>query len=252
MKLTKDTRAYKILNQDFTQFIYSEGDHAFSRINKEKLMSFSSFTNYLTTINLMNIPETTLLNKKNFGANVMSHLQYLYENKVVDLNNYEFFSNSEQLAIETILQEVANEGGKIEFVEKLITNGRWYGYIDMIMTKKMFDRKKGYKIIELKTSSSDKLEFRHILQISIYWTILMDNHMFTDMNKAGYLIPEVWIYNTKTHTIKKYKINKRQMKQAIELVHFWLELFNLERYQFITWKGKKNDYKKQFKTIITK
>lgn len=238
MKANTKNRVKNILFQDYSQLIKKVDEDTISTITGKKLISFSSLTRYLSKLSLQSIPRYILENKRVFGSNVMRHLEELFNNKITDLSQYDFFSESEKLCVMEILRGITNENSKITNVETLITNNKFYGYIDLIIKSTINSKK--YKIIEIKTSTSDKLEFRHKLQIAIYVSLLLDNNFGWHLNRP-WLLSEVWIYNTNSFKITKHRVSIPEVKRIIIWLNELLELWNLKDYKF-EWV-KKYDHK---------
>lgn len=225
---------------DFSKYIKKVDNDTYSKITGKKLMSFSSLTNYFSKFSLEKVPKHMLQNAKVFGSNVMLHLQELYKNKVKDLTKYDFFSESEKACVIDILRKIEDQHCKIVNVEDLVTNNKWYGYIDMILKKRSTHRK--YKIVELKTSTSFQVKFRHKLQLAVYAGIMLDNNFVWQYNKP-HLDLELWIYNTKECKLQTFKMDFKEIRRITKQLNDVLDLFDLSDYKF-GWveKRKKRNY----------
>lgn len=218
-----------IVLQDFSKFIKKAEDRTYSKLTGKKLISFSSLTKYLSQLNLENIPRHILENARVFGKNVMEHFEELYRNKINDLTKYEFFSESEKACVIDILRKIEDQHCKIVTVETLITNDKFYGYVDFILKRRGGNQR--YKIVELKTSTSNELKFRHKLQLAIYAGILLENDFVWFQNKP-WIDLEVWIYNTKTCELTTHRVDFKEIRRITNELNKILELFDLSDYKF--------------------
>lgn len=232
----------KLTDTKWDSLITKKEDIAYSKVTGKRLLSFSTFTKLWAELSMQSVPKWVLDNAAIFGKNIMEHMRYLYENKVKYINEYDFFSEEEKVCVLELIKHIQDEGFKIADVEQLITNNYWYGYFDLLLWKR---NPKSinyceYKLVEIKTTSSNEgLLFRHKLQLCIYASLLHQNNLFTQYRSRNLKL-EVWIYNTKTHTLTTHPVSWVEFKQIMNWLNDILERFNLKEYMLQDVRPKTN------------
>ena len=200
----------KILETNFSNYFTNE-DHGKQMIGGgSKLMSYSSFFKPCSNLVFYNTPKHITF----IGSEVMRMLEYTVNNEIRDLQSLQFVNNQIKSIFMTIMNYLIENKMRIKACEKVITNGKWLGYIDLIV------RHEGItKIVEIKTRKGTDLRKSDEYQMKVYANILG-----IGVNSI------VMIVDRTTYKLATYNI-KFHSKKEINLVNNMLDIYGLEHYK---------------------
>lgn len=215
--------------------VFLQNNEDYHKRTKQRLMSFSGFSNYLNNYIFDKIPKFVLDNAKEFGSQVMSTMGLLLANKenvklLDDVNAYALSSDVADCCKE-ILHTLKTRKLHLRAVDKWVTNGYWKGIIDFIVkTSVLTKRTDGIPIlIEFKTRNSDEVKWTDYLQLSIYKTIV---EPFKITSREDISTPaEIWVYNKKTKRVTTYKMDYNTYRDCLKILNQLLDLYGLDKYK---------------------
>lgn len=216
--------------------VYLKDNEDYSKVTKKKLMSMSSFSNYLNSFVFDGIPKFALDNAKEFGSQVMDVMSVVLANKdniklLEDVNNYALSTEIADCCKE-VLYTLTKRNLRLKSVDKWITNGYWKGIIDFVVKNSTLSKRTDTlpMIIEFKTRRNSEVKATDFLQLSIYKALV---EPFNLISRQDITIPaEVWVYNKKTKKITTYRLNHVTYKHNLQLLNSMLEMYGLEEYKF--------------------
>lgn len=194
-------------------------------LDNTPLLSFSSFTSWIKRLQLAKINENVLDNAKNVGIQFMETLEDIFKNKKV-VATYEFVSEQIKYMIYNFLMTLSDNGLRIVDVEKRITNGRWWGIVDIVCYRTDISTK-NIVLLEIKTRSTNKCEILDRLQVITYAAILNMVPATTAVvivNKKTFKTTIHWNNRTSKKKFQLYKIDK------------FLQFIGMEKYTLFTKK----------------
>lgn len=177
---------------DYSQFVNEVDNHLYYK--SKRLLSWSAYNRGLSDCMLSGIPESVLDNARAIGSEFMEKLQYIFDNKILDIENVEYSTSQIRNMIIAFYNHLVKGKYKLLAVEKLITNFKWVGFIDCVVLN---SRKNQYEIWEIKTRSSNKdIKDSDFFQLNLYGGILNNR----------YITKKVIIVNRNTFEIVEYPL----------------------------------------------
>lgn len=161
----------RVVNYDYEQHMFNKNDVWYYKYGKNKkrvLLSYSTWMSTFNKIKFDGIPTQILETAANDGKAVMFWLEYIYTNRIKDIDKLNYESQKIQEMVFGVIQLLIEKKWRIIAVEKHITNGYWHGYIDLIVK----DASSLIHLIEIKTRTGYELRNTDILQLMVYKKII--------------------------------------------------------------------------------
>ena len=186
---------------DYAQFLNEVDNHLYYK--NRRLLSWSAYNRGLSDCMLSVVPEQILDTAREIGKEFMEKLQYIFDNKIVDIENVDYSTSQIRNMIIAFYNHLVRGKYKLLAVEKLITNLKWIGFIDCVVLN---SRKNQYEIWEIKTRSQNKdVRESDFFQLNLYGGIL--NNRF--------ITKKVIIVNKNTFEVIEYPLKSNMFLMRI-------------------------------------
>lgn len=203
------------LATDFDELIdRTQYEKAFWKETKQLLLSPTRFLHIASRVKMANIPNNILEVAKVEGVEVMKSLEYIYNNKINNLEQVNFLSDKIKNMTMSIIQAMIERKWKIKAIEKTISNGYWYGSVDCVVR----DEHCNLALVEIKTRGNDEIRITDIIQLMIYGRTIGANNLY------------LMICNKKTMETKVHRIVINKNKKALSIINTYLKLLELDKY----------------------
>lgn len=160
----KNSKIVSIIKQDFERMV-DKKDNGIFLFNK-LLLSPTRLTDTFSKIDMINIPENILNTRKEIGANLMTNLKTMFDNKTYNTNDL-LINQRDRTYLNNLIDFFLDNKIRIMSVEKFITNGVFCGYVDVIA--KWNSVVVGF---EIKCRNSNIVKFQDVVQTTIYKRML--------------------------------------------------------------------------------
>lgn len=164
----------KILKFDFENIVEKFKDHWKLKGASKMLISVSSLLKLANDYKYYPVPNHILENSRNHGLEVMRLLKEIFDNRIEDVNNL-LGNYNDKKTVRAIIDFLIENNFKVLAVEKMITNGSFIGFIDLIVVRRNPKKYNEYFIIEIKCRNSHEPTLQDKMQCSFYskmlWTV---------------------------------------------------------------------------------
>lgn len=160
----KNSKIVSIIKQDFERMVDKKDNGIF--FCNELLLSPTRLTKTFSEIDMINIPENILNTRKEIGANLMTNLKTMFDNKTYNTNDL-LINQRDRTYLNNLIDFFLDNKIRIMAVEKFITNGVFCGYVDVIA--KWNSVVVGF---EIKCRNSNEIRFQDVVQTTIYKRML--------------------------------------------------------------------------------
>lgn len=194
-------------------------------LDKTPLLSFSTFTSWVKKLEMWDIPDIHLENARATGILFMETLEDVF-NKKPNFKTYDWPSSQIKYMVLSFLDTLAINKLKIIDVERHITDGRWHGYIDVVVKH---TRTQQVGFIEVKTRATDKVNILDKLQVATYaytvggvnlsccYVAVINKKTFkTSIYKASRALKSINVINKFLVALDKeeYKLNQKEVNKT--------------------------------------
>lgn len=215
---SNNKRINEVILTNYDELIDFNGEKHFYA--KTPLLSVSSVLRPIFDIKLATIPSMTLETTRLEGQDLMRQLEHLWKSKNSNIAQYDYMSERVRLMFYALVQCLSENRFKIKYVEKHVTDGKWHGYIDLIVREKA---NLNNALVEIKTRSDENdLRDTDIAQIQAY------ANMIGARSCRKYVI----IISRKSFKAKLYKVGYHEGARRLKVINNYLETFGLEKYKF--------------------
>ena len=166
----KNSKIVSIIKQDFERMVDKKDNGIF--FCNQLLLSPTRLTKTFSEIDMINIPENILNTRKEIGANLMSNLKTMFDNKTYNTNDL-LINQRDRTYLNNLIDFFLDNKIRIRAVEKFITNGTFCGYVDVIA--KWNSVVVGF---EIKCRNSNEIRFQDVVQSAIYKRMLHNIHFY--------------------------------------------------------------------------
>lgn len=190
----------------------------YSNVTKNYLLSYSSLSSPITSLEFMKIPQDVLNQAAMFGRELMSELEMVVNDKRMISQVAPFYAKHIENLFEYIKKYI-NPDLTITDCEKCICDGEKIGFVDLVARDRVTHVR---HIFEIKTSSNFRIKSSWINQLAIYKNILCNNNK----NKSNdYNIYHILVLNKTNGRWKHWHIKNKDLTERARQMNKYINSF---------------------------